>query len=273
MDGNICKFLPNGGDSQGINVLNFVYEKENANDGKVLSEHFYKVHFILGGSGIFRSQGKEYTLKSGDVFFTFPCDEYTITNSGELEYLYVSYVGFRANRLMDELNITKSNRYFEGFGELRSIWEASITDDRSVLDLRCEAILLYTFSSLGEKLGSNAESRQDEAAVLYIKRYIDENFTDSELCLETILRKYPYNAKYVSALFKKRFRVGISRYIRLLRLQKSVTLLESGVGSVKEISRECGFGDPLYFSRVFKESIGCSPTEYMKRVGISDDKI
>lgn len=35
--------------------------------------------------------------------------------------------------------------------------------------------------------------------------------------------------------------------------------------SISEVAYKCGFSDPKYFSRCFKKTMGCSPTEYMKR--------
>ena len=34
--------------------------------------------------------------------------------------------------------------------------------------------------------------------------------------------------------------------------------------TVKEVAYAAGFSDPLYFSTVFKKSLGQSPKEYMK---------
>jgi AraC-like DNA-binding protein len=40
--------------------------------------------------------------------------------------------------------------------------------------------------------------------------------------------------------------------------------MESGSISVSDIALNCGFSDPLYFSKVFKKKYGVCPTEYLQ---------
>jgi len=40
--------------------------------------------------------------------------------------------------------------------------------------------------------------------------------------------------------------------------------LEKRGGSVKEIANAVGIDDPLYFSKVFKQMCGRTPTDYMR---------
>ena len=37
---------------------------------------------------------------------------------------------------------------------------------------------------------------------------------------------------------------------------------EYGADSISDISRQCGFREPLYFSRMFKKKYGVSPSRY-----------
>jgi AraC-like DNA-binding protein len=41
-------------------------------------------------------------------------------------------------------------------------------------------------------------------------------------------------------------------------------LVESA-DSMKEIARQCGWGDPFHFSKDFKRLTGMTPTEYRRR--------
>lgn len=47
-----------------------------------------------------------------------------------------------------------------------------------------------------------------------------------------------------------------------MRVKKAVQLLDSGEYSISEIAYMSGFSSPQYFSRVFKEVMNCTPSEY-----------
>ena len=72
-----------------------------------------------------------------------------------------------------------------------------------------------------------------------------------------------YDAKYLSFYFKKHKHICYSEYLRDMRIRHAVFLMEQGLTSVKNIALLSGFGDALYFSKVFKRVMGKSPKEYM----------
>jgi len=55
-------------------------------------------------------------------------------------------------------------------------------------------------------------------------------------------------------------------YLQRLRLRRAQELLASGVQSVAEIGRACGFADPFHFSRQFKKAFEQSPRQYREAV-------
>ena len=55
------------------------------------------------------------------------------------------------------------------------------------------------------------------------------------------------------------------RYIRAIRLQRAKSLLEKGV-TVSAVAQQVGFQSPEYFSTLFKESFGKSPSYYRDEV-------
>lgn len=88
----------------------------------------------------------------------------------------------------DKLNITRKNFIFTDIGGLDTIWKASISDEKSVLSLRCQGLLLYTFSLIGER-ELKAESAQSDV-IMRIKKYVDDNFADEDLSIEKISRVF-----------------------------------------------------------------------------------
>jgi len=50
-------------------------------------------------------------------------------------------------------------------------------------------------------------------------------------------------------------------FIREARIRKACQLLKEG-GTVNDVAYKCGFSDPKYFSKCFRQTMGISPTEY-----------
>ena len=264
MNTNICKFMPKNESINRINVLNFVYETKKQEYNGFKCETVYKLHLVVKGKGKLHIPGKIYDLDEGDMFFLFPSMSYAIESQDEFEYMYISYIGEYSNMLMDKININKERFLFKNNKKLKSFWTESISDNESIMSLRCEGILIYSFSVVGEQIINERKNENDTLPL--IKKYVDENFTDAALSLLQISSKYSYNTKYISSAFKRKYGVGLNQYIRTLRIQHACTLIEQGFTSVKSIASLCGYSEPLYFSKVFKDRLGVSPTEHIKNI-------
>ncbi len=55
-----------------------------------------------------------------------------------------------------------------------------------------------------------------------------------------------------------------SQFIRSQRLQQGLSLLRKGGLTIAEIAYTVGFNEPAYFSRVFQQEFGKSPSDYLK---------
>lgn len=58
--------------------------------------------------------------------------------------------------------------------------------------------------------------------------------------------------------------VGLSPggYIRMMRLERAAQLLEQQAGTVQEIAYRVGFNDAEYFSKIFGQAFGVTPSRY-----------
>lgn len=65
-------------------------------------------------------------------------------------------------------------------------------------------------------------------------------------------------------VFKAHLSISPLQYLTEFRLREACNLMNRQKATVKEVAYAAGFSDPLYFSTVFKKSLGQSPKEYMK---------
>ncbi len=103
----------------------------------------------------------------------------------------------------------------------------------------------------------------DRERIEQIKGYIDEHLAD-KTDMQTISELTGLSYKYISTVFKDKTGMTIKSYQTQRRIGEAVRYLEQTLMSVAEIAEETGFGDPFYFSKVFKNMKGVSPQKYRK---------
>lgn len=97
-----------------------------------------------------------------------------------------------------------------------------------------------------------------------ILSYIDKNYMQPDLTLETIAQTFRYNPSYLSRSFKQLFSVSISQYIRSVRIQKFIALYPmQKQTNILNLAMQCGFSSASAFYRAFTEQTNTSsPSEY-----------
>lgn len=129
----------------------------------------------------------------------------------------------------------------------------------------CAGLLIAVISEI---LLMHAAPQQNENLVDAIIDYIAENYARS-LTNTAIGNKFGYHPNYINRLFVKQTGLSLHRYILNYRVSQSVTQLFYTKLSLSEVAQSCGFPDYAYFSRVFKQQHGISPSEYRKKAPLS----
>ena len=114
----------------------------------------------------------------------------------------------------------------------------------------------------GELSAVGGGGSDDNELISRLLLYIHKNY-DKDLTLSSIATEFGYHPSYISACFKSRLNIGISRYISIIRLKNAILLLHRKKHTVTEIALECGFASMRTFYRVFRSEFGCSPKEYL----------
>lgn len=76
-----------------------------------------------------------------------------------------------------------------------------------------------------------------------------------------------YSQSRFLALYKERFGVSPILDLTMRRLDEAKLLLLYGNMSISEVTEAVGYSSIYYFSRIFKEYVGLSPTEFKSRGG------
>ena len=253
---NICKFVPTHA-AIALNVHNFVHEtdREIMNTPQQLPHNLAVL--VCDGVGKIKSGAHSVQISRGTLLFAF-AGEMFMAEGDALQYMYIGFSGERANELFNRYRITPATRSFSGFDSIVPLWQESLTRaSEENVDLLAESMLLYTFSRLSAGIAKTND------IVNKMLKLLENYFTEPDISINAIADELGYNAKYLSHLFKDKLGIGYSEHLRNLRIQYAITLFDHGIDSVKNVALLSGFQDPLYFSSVFKKSVGVSPTQYI----------
>ncbi len=94
--------------------------------------------------------------------------------------------------------------------------------------------------------------------------YIEKNYADTELNLNSVCSYLSISASRFSTIFKNVTGETFMEVLTRIRMQKAKELLESTDLKNYEIAEKVGFSDPHYFSIAFKKMTGKTPSEYAK---------
>lgn len=96
-----------------------------------------------------------------------------------------------------------------------------------------------------------------------IQDQIDTQFTFD---LKQISNDLELNPSYLSREFSKYFEdLNFGDYIRKLRIEKAIHLIENSSYTLTEIAYMTGFSDQSHFTRIFKLQTGKNPSSYRKK--------
>lgn len=255
---NICKFIDSN-EERPIYTINFVYEK-NPSFLKSISPKNNAIYLVTNGSGLITINKQKNEISTGDIFFTFKNTPFNLEIGQGLEYIYITFNGSRSDELFTRFAISPTNFILKNFDSLIPLWQNSIVKaGEKNIDLISEAVLLYTLGELAP-----LEKNSNDFLIETILKQIKENFSDSSLNLTKLSKDLGYNSKYISRIFREKTKITFSEYLTNTRIQHAMFLMDHGITAIKNVALLSGYKDAFYFSNVFKNIVGISPSEYIK---------
>jgi two-component system, response regulator YesN len=108
------------------------------------------------------------------------------------------------------------------------------------------------------------EARIDPSARLKerMREYIDRNFADSALSLNSIADQFGMTPSYISGIFKKQFGINLSDYLVQLRVDRAKRHLADSEMTIQQIAESVGYTTDIGFIRAFKKIEGVPPGKY-----------
>jgi YesN/AraC family two-component response regulator len=141
--------------------------------------------------------------------------------------------------------------------------------DGEILKARLKNLLLQKENLRKHFIGSNGiinpKLKANNLDVQFIEEIINmikNHFSEQEFNVNDIIEKMRMSRSIFYKKYKALSDQSINDLIRNFRLKKAAELLNSNQNTVSQVAYDCGFSDPAYFSKVFKEYYKISPKDY-----------
>lgn len=110
----------------------------------------------------------------------------------------------------------------------------------------------------------NTNNQYHQSIIAQVRKYIEDN-AEKEITLDIIARQVHLSPFYLCRLFKSQTGMNIISYLNILRIKKSMELLESTDLSIDMIAERVGYNDASYYCRMFKRHLGHTPDKWRKK--------
>lgn len=95
--------------------------------------------------------------------------------------------------------------------------------------------------------------------------YIIKNIQDPQLGVDAIADLFNLSRMQVYRKIKALTGKTVVDFIRMVRMKQALTLMDSHKYTLSEIAFQTGFNSSSYFTRVFKDQFGKTPSEYLEK--------
>ncbi len=228
----------------------------------------YYLLYIVSGVLALESPLGWTVCHSGDFVVFPPRTKYVYSHkeNDHLEYLFIHFTGSEVENILniygfslfpavntishDKQIVMRFQNVFDGFSK-----------QDSFRDRELSLLLERLFISMARRRADiSFKENQLRKSIAYINSKYTSLIRIPELAKIENLSVSRYNA-----IFKKLMKVSPTEYIIRLRISSACELLVGTDLPISKISQMAGYADPHFFSRIFKETVGTSPSDYRNR--------
>ena len=239
-------------------------------EGRVLPE--FQMIYITSGEGAFTCCGKKYQVKPGCIMLVTPGIKHAykpLKETGWKEY-WVGFKGAYFSKLLEKGRLSAEHIFFQtGLHDSIISFFNQIFDEvrsqRPLYQLKTCALILSIIAEVLTRERRNEQPNYFEKIVAKAK-YLMESNIYSDINLPAISEQLGISTSRLNEVFKTYTSMTPYQYYIHIKIHKAESLLEQDGLSVKDAAFRMGFEDQYYFSRLFKNKTGFSPSDWKKFV-------
>lgn len=236
-------------------------------DDYIEGRKFSGIIFAISGSAEYVLRDAAFRIHEGQIMFIPEGTSYKVMNPSDKIPFHHYTVNFKLSfekGNLDTLGLTaidtrQPQMYDNLFEQISSAW----FDKRPGFMALCKSYLFnILFNFFTEYFNSNVNHNLIDR-VMPAKNYIDRYYM-RRITLEELSEMCGMSCTNFRRIYKEAFEYSPIEYLIELRISKAKDLLMCKYYHVREVSDMVGYNDFSYFSRIFKEHVGVSPTDFKR---------
>jgi AraC-like DNA-binding protein len=109
------------------------------------------------------------------------------------------------------------------------------------------------------------EEKELDPMIRRVMQFVEENISNSDAGVGEMAQAAAVSRSGLQRKLKQAMGITPLDLMREARVKRACQLLTQTDKNISDIAYACGFTDPKYFSRSFRQSTGLSPTEYREK--------
>ncbi len=226
----------------------------------------YHILYIVKGSAVAVKNNKEFHLMPGQLILYKPFEKQNYKFLPNSTSYWIHFSGLIVEETLKRLNLWISPTYTIGVNEnVTKLWNDIIyemTIQSYRYDVICEAKCLELLATISRCATADSEENSFNAQIVY--NLINRMRSDMKKDINRIdiSAQVGLSVSRIEHIFKETTGMSIKQYHIKLRMNKARYLLKRTDLSISKIAETIGYTDSLYFSKLFKKHVGCSPKKY-----------
>ena len=209
----------------------------------VTGRHSDAYVYILTRTCFSEFENDNFSVKAGDILYLANDSTYRMSVGGE-EYSFL-YCDFK---------------FADGGKGARHSFVCTPHRFNSCMACIYEISALIADSRESGYLGSGTRKKMTEA-----KLFIEQGAFDPSFTVSGAAERFGMSEAYFRRLFRSAHHTSPSNYIRSVRVERAKKLLSYQIVTLTDCAAQCGFSSVQYFTRVFRETTGMTPSQFRKK--------
>lgn len=242
--------------------------------GPVTRNH-YLFHYVLSGTGTLMADDAKgitqtYSVRSGQGFLIFPeqITTYYADQHSPWEYSWIEFDGLRVKEALSLTDFSLNHPIYHPHS--KDLQEQMVKEINYIISHPKESSfhllghLYLFFDYFIQSAKSTRLTQSSKMSDYYIQEaihYMEQNF-QNDISIEEIAAVCGINRSYLGKIFRNSIGRSPQEFLMNYRMVKATELLKLTTLSIADIGTAVGYGNPLHFSRAFKNIYGVSPREW-----------